>query len=121
MEERLVPIEVFERIVRDAIDALPGWVAPLVDEMAVIVEDDPSDELPPGRSLLGRYRGFPRTRYGGRPAGSLPDVITLYRLPILASCSDLADVPQRVLKVMGHEVGHSLGLSEDRLRKLGWY
>lgn len=121
MKETLVPVEVFDQMVRDAIDALPGWVAPLLDEMAVTVEDDPSDELPPGRSLLGHYRGFPRTRYGGRPAGSLPDVITLYRLPILATCSDPADVPQRVLKVLGHEVGHSLGLSEDRLRELGWY
>lgn len=121
MEEKLVPMEVFDQIVRDAIDALPGWVALLVDEMAVTVEDYPSDELSPGRTLLGRYRGFPRTRYGGRPAGSLPNMITLYRLPILATCCDPADVPQRVLKVLGHEVGHSLGLSEDRLRKLGWY
>jgi predicted Zn-dependent protease with MMP-like domain len=30
-------------------------------------------------------------------------------------------VPARILKVLGHEVGHALGLSENRLRELGWY
>lgn len=121
MDETLVPAETFEQLVRDAIDALPDWVAPLVDEMAVTVEDLPHESLPPGHTLLGLYRGFPRTRYGGRPAGTLPDVITLYRVPILATCTEAADVPDRVLKVLGHEVGHALGLSDDRLRELGWY
>lgn len=121
MDEALVPAEVFDQVVRDAIDALPDWVAAIVDEMAVTVEDRPTEEVPPGRMLLGLYRGVPRTRYGGRPAGSLPDVITLYRQPILATCSEPADVPPRVLKVLGHEVGHCLGLSEDRLRELGWF
>ena len=121
MDEALVPTEVFDQIVRDAIDMLPDWVLSIVAEMVVTVEDRPAQEMPPGHSLLGLYRGVPRTRYGGRPAGSLPDVITLYRRPILAMCSAPADVPERVLKVLGHEVGHSLGLSEDRLRELGWF
>ena len=52
--------------------------------------------------------------------GSLPDVITLYRLPILRVCRNADEVPPRVLKVLGHEVGHALGLSEGQLRAYGW-
>ena len=50
--------------------------------------------------------------------GSLPDVITLYRLPILAVCRNADEVAPRVLKVLGHEVGHALGLSEEQLQRL---
>ena len=50
--------------------------------------------------------------------GSLPDVITLYRKPILTVCRNADEVAPRVLKVLGHEVGHALGLSEGQLRGL---
>ena len=53
--------------------------------------------------------------------GSLPDVITLYRIPILTVCRTVDEVGPRVLKVLGHEVGHALGLSESQLRAYGWY
>jgi predicted Zn-dependent protease with MMP-like domain len=122
MDPRLMPSERFEPLVVDALDALPDWVLPVVAEIAVIVEDEqPAAEARPGVMLLGQYRGFSRTRYGGRPSGALPDTITLYRIPILLTAPRPEDVPGRVLKVLGHEVGHALGLSEARLRELGWY
>lgn len=121
MDEHTVPASTFEQIVSDAVEALPDWVAPLVNEIALIVEDRPAAGVAPGSLLLGTFRGVPRTSYGGRPPGSLPATITLYRIPILATCSDPSEVPDRVLKVLGHEIGHSLGLSEERLRELGWY
>jgi predicted Zn-dependent protease with MMP-like domain len=74
-----------------------------------------------GQLLLGTFRGIAHTRVGGRVPGSLPHVITLYRLPILAVCRNAEDVAPRVLKVLGHEVGHALGLSEQQLRVYGWY
>ena len=120
MTQVLVPTQEFEEIVRQAVDELPEWVGPLLDEMALWVADVPEEPMAPGHTLLGVYRGFPRTRYGGRPAGSMPDSITLYRLPILSTCRTRDDVPQRVLTVLGHEVGHALGLPEHRLRELGW-
>jgi predicted Zn-dependent protease with MMP-like domain len=122
MDPRLMPREEFEPLVADALDALPDWVMPVVSEIVVLVEDQqPAAEASPGVMLLGLYRGFPRTRYSGRPSGSLPDTITLYRIPILLTSPRPEDVPARVLTVLGHEVGHALGLSEARLRELGWY
>lgn len=114
--------EEFEDLVRDALDALPDWTAPIVDELAVLVEDTPMPgSTRPGTTLLGLYRGIPVTAHGGRVPGSMPDTITLYRLPILAACKSREDVSARVLKVLGHEVGHAMGVSEAQLRELGWF
>ncbi len=87
MDPTTVPREAFEAMVADAIDALPEWTAPIVGEIAVLVEDLPrAGEAPPNGLLLGLFRGVPRTAYGGHPAGMLPDTITLYRIPILLVC-----------------------------------
>lgn len=121
MEGSAVPRDEFEGFVTQAIDALPDWLAPIVAEMAILVEDRPAPgEHGDGTLLLGLFRGIPRTRYGRRVPGSLPDTITLYRIPILSVCRSPEEVPGRVLKVLGHEVGHAMGLSEHRLRELGW-
>ena len=103
------------------LDALPDWVLPIVAEIAVIVEEEqPTAEARPGVMLLGQYRGFSAPATADAPPARcrtrslLPD-------PDLLTSSGPEDVPGRVLKVLGHEVGHALGLSEARLRELGWY
>lgn len=122
MDPALVPREAFEAMVVDALDALPDWIIPIVAEMAILVEDEqPAAEAKAGVLRLGLFRGVPRTTAGGRVAGTLPDTITLYRVPILLVCRDAAEVPDRVMKVVGHEVGHAMGLPESRLRELGWH
>ena len=111
----------FDDLVRDALDQLPDQALELVSEIAVVVREEPErDEVEPGRLLLGSFRGIEHTRAGGRVPGSLPDVITLYRRPILAVCRTREEVAPRVLKVLGHEVGHAFGLSEAQLRAYGW-
>ena len=121
MDPEAVPLEAFEEMVVDALDTLPDWVVPVVAEIAVLVEDEqPVAERRPGVLLLGLYRGVPRTTHYGRAPGTLPDTITLYRVPIVEVCHRPEDVPARVRAVLVHEVGHAMGLSEARLRVLGW-
>jgi hypothetical protein len=57
--------------------------------------------------LLRRHTAMP----------SLSGRSTLYRIPILLTAAGPEDVPARILK----DLGHVLGLSEARLRELGWY
>lgn len=122
MDPTTIPPAAFEAVVADAMDRLPDWTAPIVREIAVLVEDLPRPgEAPANGLLLGLFRGVPRTSYGGHPAGMLPDTITLYRIPILLDCERPEDVPARVFTVLGHEVGHAMGLGEARLRELGWH
>ncbi|MCW2797678.1 metallopeptidase family protein [Nocardioides sp.] len=117
-----IPAAAFDEMVRNALDQLPDEAAALVAQIAVVVREQPEpDEVKPGQLLLGTFRGIAHTRVGGRVPGTLPDLITLYRLPILSVCRNVDEVAPRVLKVLGHEVGHALGLSEKQLRAYGWY
>ncbi len=112
----------FDTMVIDAMDSLPDWVIQIVAEIAVIVEEDQEPGAKrDGVLCLGLYRGVPRTSHYGRAPGTLPDTITLYRTPILAVCQREEEVPQRVRKVLVHEVGHALGMGEAELRALGWH
>jgi predicted Zn-dependent protease with MMP-like domain len=117
-----VPPDSFDELVRNALDQLPDEAAALVAHIAVVVREQPEpEETTPGQLLLGTFRGIAHTQVGGRVPGSLPDVITLFRIPILTVCRSVDEVAPRVLKVLGHEVGHALGLSEGQLRAYGWY
>lgn len=117
-----IPPDVFDDLVRDALDQLPDEAAALVAHIAVVVREEPEPgQEAPGTLLLGLFTGIANTRVGGRVPGSLPDVITLFRIPILTVCRNADEVAPRVLKVLGHEVGHALGLSEGQLRAYGWH
>ncbi len=122
MDADAIGPEEFDDLVRLALDQLPDEAARLIAGIAVVVREEPDpDDREPGLLLLGSFRGVAHTRSGGRVPGSLPDLITLYRKPILAVCHERVEVPAKVLKVLGHEVGHALGLGEARLRELGWF
>src|SRR5439155_18275331 len=69
----------FDRLVGDALDALPDDIRAQMSNVAVTVADEP----PPGQPLLGLYEGIPLGRRGGPYyPGVLPDKITIYRGPI---------------------------------------
>ncbi|MDP9119087.1 MAG: metallopeptidase family protein, partial [Actinomycetota bacterium] len=66
----------FESLVADALDELPGWVQEAMDNVAVVVEDANAEEP----ELLGLYEGIPLTERADY-FGVLPDRIAIYRLP----------------------------------------
>lgn len=122
MDPDTIGPDAFDDLVRAAMDRLPDEALALVAEIAVVVREEPEPgEAEPGTLLLGSFRGVAHTATGSRIPGSLPDLITLFRKPILAVCATPDDVAPRVLKVLGHEVGHALGLSEAALRGYGWF
>ncbi len=117
-----VSVDDFERLVAEELDGFPDWVRTAIADVAVLVEDRPAPGAAPrGGLLLGLFRGIPLTRTGARVPGSLPNTITVYRLPILRTTPDPADLRARIRTILGHEIGHALGLPESRLRELGWH
>jgi predicted Zn-dependent protease with MMP-like domain len=105
----------FEELVATAMDGLPADLAARVRNVAVTVEHGLG---PPG--LLGLYEGIPLTSRGTGYAGVLPDRITIYQQAICAICDTEDQVAEQVRRTVIHEVGHYFGISDARLRELGW-
>lgn len=111
-----VPHERFEELVAEALDGIPAELGRLMDNVAVFVR-----EGSPGSGLLGRYEGIPLTkRDTGYEGMVMPDRITIFRQPILATCATEADVVRQVRITVVHEVGHHFGIDDARLAELGW-
>jgi predicted Zn-dependent protease with MMP-like domain len=105
----------FEDMVVTALDGLPEELGKLMRNVAVTVEHG---EGPPG--LLGLYQGVPLTSRTSGYGGVLPDRITIYRRAICAICRTEDEVAERVRRTVIHEIAHHFGISDDRLRELGW-
>jgi predicted Zn-dependent protease with MMP-like domain len=105
----------FEGMVTRALDGLPGELGRMMRNVAVTVESGPG---PPG--LLGLYEGVPLTSRGSHYAGALPDRITIYQQAICAICDTEDEAAEQVRRTVIHEVGHHFGISDARLRELGW-
>jgi predicted Zn-dependent protease with MMP-like domain len=105
----------FEQMVATAVDGLPAEFSNLMKNVAVLVEHGPGP-----RGLLGLYQGVPLTSRTTNYAGVLPDRITIYQQAICAICDTREQVVEQVRRTVIHEVGHYFGISDARLRELGW-
>ncbi|MGB1505904.1 MAG: metallopeptidase family protein [Acidimicrobiales bacterium] len=110
-----MPRRAFERLVADALDALPEELGRLMENVAVVVEDrHPTDDL------LGLYEGVPLTErddYGGLV---MPDLITLYRLSLCDFVRNEEELVEEVTITVVHEIAHHFGIDDDRLHEWGW-
>jgi predicted Zn-dependent protease with MMP-like domain len=69
--------------------------------------------------LSGLYTGRPLGTKSVSDFGTLPDVIHLYRQPILAEAQQRGIAVERLVHhVLVHEVGHHFGLSDDDMHAL---
>ncbi len=111
----------FESAVADALDALPEEFAAALDNVAVVVEDEPSDDDlleagldPRTETLFGLYHGVAMPERGFEYS-ALPDRIVVYRLPLLEACRDRTELIREIRDTVIHEIGHYFGLDEDSL------
>ena len=109
--------ERFEELVGDALDAVPAGLLDLLENVVILVEDDPPPDDP---DLLGVYEGHALTERGWDYSGVLPDRIVIYRNPILAISEDDEDVVDEVSVTVVHEIAHHFGIDDHRLHELGW-
>lgn len=123
-----ISAEEFEELVAMAIDSLPDEFAAALDNVAIVVEDEPDEDdlaamgLGPDESdrLLGLYVGRPKTEQGHWDL-VLPDKISIYRLALCDECDSTEELAAAVRKTVLHEIGHYFGLSDERLEELGWH
>ena len=113
----------FEEAVADALDLIPPELAAAIDNVVVLVEDEPTPEQlgdADAPDLLGLYEGTPLTERDDGWAGSLPDRITIFRGPTLRWCETSDQVVDEVAVTVVHEIAHHFGISDERLHELGW-
>ena len=114
----------FERLVERALARIPPPFADVLDEVAIVIADEPTDEelrqnaIGPDDVLYGLYEGTPRTEWAADSA-PFPNRITLYRLPLEEDFPDPFELQHEVRETVIHELAHHLGIDDDRLHELG--
>lgn len=121
-----VPIEVFEKLVDQALDEIPASLTPYLENVVIDIEDMPdrrtceSVGVSHPRALLGLYHGIPLTNQSVEHSGRLPDRISLYKSNIERISRTREELVAQIRKTVLHEVGHHFGLDEDDLDELGY-
>ena len=114
----------FEKLVSEAIDSLPSQYIDNMKNVAIVVEDEPSQEqrtkmhLVGGVTLFGLYEGIPLTQRGGNYSLVLPDKITIFKNPILYSSNSLDELKNQIKRTVWHEIAHHYGLDHKDMQKL---
>jgi predicted Zn-dependent protease with MMP-like domain len=104
----------FERLVEAAIDGLPPDVRRLLDNVAIVIDDEP----PPGEpDMYGLYEGVPATDWGAEWA-AVPNKITLFRLPLEQDFPVASELTDEVRRTVLHELAHHAGFDDARLHEL---
>jgi predicted Zn-dependent protease with MMP-like domain len=117
----------FEELVRDALDGLPEGFARHLENVEVVVEDDPSPQLlrslglhPQRDTLFGLYQGVPLNLRGATFGGMLPDKISIFYHPLVRAFRTPDGIRRQVRKTVIHEIGHFFGLDDKTIRDLGY-
>ena len=116
----------FQELVEEALADLPAEIVQHMDNVAITIADWPSaDELQRtgighGRQIFGLYQGIPLTKRGKGYNLVAPDQIILYRGPLQAAFRSLSALREQVRRTVVHEIAHHFGISEARIRELGY-
>jgi len=123
--------ERFDALLEQLIGQLPQHLQLLLEEVPLIVEDEPGHALKgqvavdEGGELLGLHWGTALTHRSVTAPWGMPDRMMLFRGPILRVSGYRrgrhdAALAEQIRVTLLHEIGHHFGLNEDDLAKLGY-
>ena len=116
-----VNIQEFEAAVSRVVDELPEWVTDQMENVSIIVEPRPTrSQDPSAQGILGIYEGVPLSERGFDYFGVSPDRIVIFYEPHFTLHLDDSELSEEIRVTVLHEVGHHLGLTDERLHELGW-
>jgi predicted Zn-dependent protease with MMP-like domain len=108
-----------------ALAAIPEMLREMVRGTAIVVEETPDEDtieemgLESPWELTGLYRGVPLTQKSVGDVPAEPDIILLYREPILLEWIETGEeLFALVRNVLIHEIGHHFGLSDEDIARL---
>lgn len=116
----------FERLVQRAIRSLPPRFAEKLENVAIVVADEPSSAqrraagIGDDEDLYGLYEGVPHPQRSAAYGMVLPDKITLFQRAIEAECRSEQEIARQVRHTLIHELAHHFGIDDARLDELGF-
>jgi predicted Zn-dependent protease with MMP-like domain len=116
--------EKFEQAVEETLDNLPEKFRERLNNVAIFVEDLPTDtqlrklRMRNKYSLFGLFEGYGQSkRLNFGPV--LPDRITIFRKPIISACSNEEECRRQIASTVKHEIAHHFGSDEKGAQKAG--
>ena len=112
-------------MVQRVVDGLPENIQELLEDVAIVVEDEASaaqrreSDLSDNEDLFGLYQGIPRTERTSGYSMVLPDRITIFAGPLERACSGRRELEEQIRTTVLHELGHHMGYGEAGLDRLG--
>jgi predicted Zn-dependent protease with MMP-like domain len=116
--------EQFDQMISKAMDSLPKTHMGAIKNVAIVYEDEPSEQqrialqLQCNQTLFGLYEGVPLTRRQGAIHSYPPDKITIFKKPILEYVYTMEELEEQIRHTLWHEVAHYFGLDHDQIHKL---
>ena len=115
----------FEALAAEAYARLPEHFRELCEDLVIRVDDFPTDEVMEAMDvesefdLLGLFQGVGLPFQSASAPELLPNMIWLYRRPILDYWAEHEDsLGAIVTHVLVHEIGHHFGLSDDDIEAI---
>lgn len=114
-----------EAMARDGLALLPERLRQFTTELVIQVTEFPDDdvcaemELESPFDILGLYQGIALDEIRIEASGTLPNMVFLYRRPILDYwCETGEDLGHVVRHVLIHEIGHHFGFSDEDMEAI---
>jgi predicted Zn-dependent protease with MMP-like domain len=114
----------FEQAVAAALRTIPRRFRDAMQNLAIVVEDEPDRqllremELGPDDTLFGLYVGTPLTERRWDHGNALPDRILIFQGPHEREAEDEDDLVVSIGETLIHEIGHYFGLSEEEIEHI---
>ena len=120
--------EEFESAVQDALESIPEEFLDELENVAIVVADEPDEEDFEGDGLftdegdlLGLYDGIAMTERGGSYGlGDYPDTITVFKGPHERLGLPKPQTIEEIRKTVVHEIAHYFGMDEDQVDEMGY-
>lgn len=120
--------EEFDRLVIEALEAVPERFRQRMRNIAIVVEDAPTRsqlqacEVPDGETMYGYYDGVALTERDTDGEPMLPDRIIIFRQPLFEDFgNDVHMLREEIVRTVGHEIAHHFGIDDDRLEEIDRY
>lgn len=113
----------FEKVARDTVASLPEAFRPAAEDVVLRVTEWPAQDMlddlgiADPRELTGLYQGIPMTEKSVLDVAPHPDMVWIFRQPILAEWRDRGNVAldDLIAHVVIHEFAHHFGWTDDQI------